>query len=603
MRRAECCTQTQRPGLSLQSSKLPTQTPPNQHRHRHRHTHKPNSMAPILGTDKLPAARLALTCGVCRQPYGACIQCAGSSKCYSAFHATCARDAGYRMAVQGGDLMGGDDDDEEEEEEEAEAGQAAGAGGDESAAAGGPRQQKKKKKGRSKGGGGGSKKKGGGGTAAGNLCRLLCFCPKHKNAQLPGPKVTAIHASNASAPTPTRVAVAAAAAVGGARLGAASPLPFGLVGQPQVGGAVRQRLDLSAAAAGGGGNGGVPSQQHALAGFGSALSPGRAAAVAAATAHRVPPGTCARSRPADAAMRRGPRAPEALEAGLRKRLYVRRLPYLVTHRPPREGRPLLPPPARGARFEGPEFEADRSGVTAPPAAALGVAAAGGSGSSVAAAAAAGRGAGAGATGRHLSQAERFARMVATASDRVAAGKSAIHGWGAFAKVPHRAGDMVVEYAGSLVRPCVADTLERRHYNKVVGAGALGGWGWWQVGWQGFIATVRKWLAQQQEAVITSASFHKANYPTNQPNQPPRHLHLPPERGHVCGRHEGRQHRPPAQPLLRPLLPQPHHHGGRPADGGDGGSRRDLCQQVRGCAFEVDGVGGGLCRGGVAGNGG
>ncbi|KAI8470341.1 MAG: putative SET-domain transcriptional regulator [Monoraphidium minutum] len=61
-------------------------------------------------------------------------------------------------------------------------------------------------------------------------------------------------------------------------------------------------------------------------------------------------------------------------------------------------------------------------------------------------------------------------MAATTPARVAAGKSAIHGWGAFAKVPHAAGDMIVEYVGSLVRPSVADSLERRHYNSVVGAG-------------------------------------------------------------------------------------------------------------------------------------
>jgi hypothetical protein len=32
--------------------------------------------------------------------------------------------------------------------------------------------------------------------------------------------------------------------------------------------------------------------------------------------------------------------------------------------------------------------------------------------------------------------------------------------------------MIIEYVGSLVRPSVADSLERRHYNQVVGAGEL-----------------------------------------------------------------------------------------------------------------------------------
>jgi len=51
-----------------------------------------------------------------------------------------------------------------------------------------------------------------------------------------------------------------------------------------------------------------------------------------------------------------------------------------------------------------------------------------------------------------------------------AGKSAIHGWGAFAKAPHGAGDLVVEYCGALVRCTVADATERRLYNSLVGAG-------------------------------------------------------------------------------------------------------------------------------------
>ena len=51
-----------------------------------------------------------------------------------------------------------------------------------------------------------------------------------------------------------------------------------------------------------------------------------------------------------------------------------------------------------------------------------------------------------------------------------AGKSAIHGWGAFAKTPHAAGDMVIEYQGEVVRASVADTRERRLYDTLVGAG-------------------------------------------------------------------------------------------------------------------------------------
>jgi len=44
-------------------------------------------------------------------------------------------------------------------------------------------------------------------------------------------------------------------------------------------------------------------------------------------------------------------------------------------------------------------------------------------------------------------------MHATTTQRVTSGKSAIHGWGAFAKARHAAGAMVVEYAGAW-RGCV-----------------------------------------------------------------------------------------------------------------------------------------------------
>ena len=51
-----------------------------------------------------------------------------------------------------------------------------------------------------------------------------------------------------------------------------------------------------------------------------------------------------------------------------------------------------------------------------------------------------------------------------------AGKSAIHGWGAFAKTRHSSGDMVIEYQGEVVRASVADCRERRLYDTLVGAG-------------------------------------------------------------------------------------------------------------------------------------
>jgi SET domain-containing protein len=50
------------------------------------------------------------------------------------------------------------------------------------------------------------------------------------------------------------------------------------------------------------------------------------------------------------------------------------------------------------------------------------------------------------------------------------GKSRIHGFGVFAKVSHKAGDMMIEYIGELVRPPISDIRERRIYNSLVGAG-------------------------------------------------------------------------------------------------------------------------------------
>ena len=53
---------------------------------------------------------------------------------------------------------------------------------------------------------------------------------------------------------------------------------------------------------------------------------------------------------------------------------------------------------------------------------------------------------------------------------VTCGKSAIHGQGAMAKRRFGPGDMVIEYAGDLIRPSVADAREKSVYDKMVGAG-------------------------------------------------------------------------------------------------------------------------------------
>ncbi|MCO5593668.1 hypothetical protein L7F22_047684 [Adiantum nelumboides] len=69
-----------------------------------------------------------------------------------------------------------------------------------------------------------------------------------------------------------------------------------------------------------------------------------------------------------------------------------------------------------------------------------------------------------------SVAQRFKQMCLSLKHRLTFGKSAIHGWGVFTKTCHRAGEMVIEYAGEVVRPIVADLRERLIYNNLVGAG-------------------------------------------------------------------------------------------------------------------------------------
>ena len=47
-------------------------------------------MEPVMEVEKVPKTRWRLTCYICNQRMGACIQCSNKS-CYQAFHVTCAR--------------------------------------------------------------------------------------------------------------------------------------------------------------------------------------------------------------------------------------------------------------------------------------------------------------------------------------------------------------------------------------------------------------------------------------------------------------------------------------------------------------------------------
>ncbi|KAI9695018.1 MAG: nuA3 HAT complex component nto1 [Bathelium mastoideum] len=49
-------------------------------------------MEPVMDVEKVPRQRWKLTCYICQQKMGACIQC-GNKNCYQAFHVTCARRA------------------------------------------------------------------------------------------------------------------------------------------------------------------------------------------------------------------------------------------------------------------------------------------------------------------------------------------------------------------------------------------------------------------------------------------------------------------------------------------------------------------------------
>ncbi|KAG6419853.1 hypothetical protein SASPL_116365 [Salvia splendens] len=70
----------------------------------------------------------------------------------------------------------------------------------------------------------------------------------------------------------------------------------------------------------------------------------------------------------------------------------------------------------------------------------------------------------------LSVADKYNHMRETYRRRLAYGKSRIHAFGVFTKLPYKAGDMVIEYTGDIIRGSVADRREHLSYNKLVGAG-------------------------------------------------------------------------------------------------------------------------------------
>ena len=157
---------------------------------------------------------------------------------------------------------------------------------------------------------------------------------------------------------------------------------------------------------------------------------------------------CARSEPYNAAARRGRREPEALAAALAKRLFVENLPYRVTG-----CRRNLPLKIAGfsdgvslwsLHWEGVNRGGDTRRAPTPSMSSEDV--------------------------EVLSMSDKFRRMKSSVSQRLLFGKSAIHGMGVFTKQVHHANDMIIEYAGEVVRPVIADIRERRCYDSLVGAG-------------------------------------------------------------------------------------------------------------------------------------
>ncbi|KAM6566547.1 hypothetical protein CsatA_025675 [Cannabis sativa] len=151
------------------------------------------------------------------------------------------------------------------------------------------------------------------------------------------------------------------------------------------------------------------------------------------------PSGCARSEPYNYFGRRGRKEPEALAAASSKRLFVDNQPYLVSgHTQHGFGTNSLPSNGVvGSKFSS-LLRLKISQLETP--------------------------------NNILSMAEKYKYMRETFRKRLAFGKSGIHGFGIFAKLPHRAGDMVIEYTGELVRPPIADRREKFIYNSLVGAG-------------------------------------------------------------------------------------------------------------------------------------
>lgn len=396
-------------------------------------------------------AKCQLTCYLCQQRYGACIQCAGSSKCFLAFHPSCARSAGLVMET----VEPGSDYDTSEAESDSEAlparpttshqpagldenhntsnvpstlPTAAAVKGCDTPSIGPPAANLQALQAeRLAGTGAGTPQLQGGlsgaetckgvtsmaackrrkrsgvpmqeGTYIGGGQRMMCYCPKHSHVaqtsavrQGPAPQ-GALLAAPGSAPVPVH----------------SDRMPASLMHQ--------QSLQHSA----------QETSSPALEGV-NATCDGQT------EGHQLPQhkAGCIRGVPFNHACRRGQREPDAIAAALAKRLFVAKTPYMIAG-PQRHARHQLPA-AHCHANEAPFLTGGASSGHA----------AGGPGRPQHAA---------------KTQTQRFKEMQQTVGQRLTCGKSAIHGLGAFTKRAHAAGSHQHPFLAEKMHACCSGAAD------------------------------------------------------------------------------------------------------------------------------------------------
>lgn len=378
-------------------------------------------------------AKCQLTCYLCQQRYGACIQCAGSSKCFLAFHPSCARSAGLVMETvePGSDYDTSEAESNADEAPAQEVVQQQTGSMDENHdtlnrpqtvcqavrakeanrnpadlalqppssspdAEGPPDQQKaamdsakadnavsgidqtKPVKTPALGSAHKRRRRHGGprqeGTYIGGGCRMMCYCPKHSHVA---------HTPFPSAPVPA-LAPATAACL---------PAKAAAAAQAELEAAQRSE------------------QQHNI---GQTRDEGLQAVVRGQpVAYQLPQpkAGCVRGLPFNHACRRRQREPDAIAAALAKRLFVAKTPYLIGSA--RQHQQQQVPSSQTHLTEELFLVASTSSEQGTMPSKCQLAA--------------------------KTQTQRFKEMQETVGRRLTCGKSAIHGLGAFTKQPHMPG--------------------------------------------------------------------------------------------------------------------------------------------------------------------